>query len=317
MGKLRYDKNRLEYVEDTHSFSYYLFKVLKFLGYTVGLVLIYYLLYTLLFTSEEDKRLRVERKLIEQRYEDLSRQADLLDEVVGELKVRDEAIYRDIFNSKFPSFSISDSLALEYSDSTTFYPFVTYTATKVDRLDGEFAQAEAMIVRIMDSLSRRTQSDLKDIPSILPIAEFPLGNTGASLGRKVHPFYKTMVFHNGLDLAAHAGTEVIATADGVVKSIQRGTKIEGTKIVIDHGNGYTTVYSHLSDILVRSGRSVEKGAVIGRVGNTGVSFAPHLHYEVLWNDTPMDPLCYFSGELAVEDYQKILMYAINSGQSLD
>ncbi len=317
MGKLRYDKNRLEYVEDTHSFSYYFLKVLKFLGYTFGLVLIYYLLYTLFFTSEEDKRLRTEKKLIEQRYEDVSRQVDLLDEVLAELKVRDEAIYRDIFNTKFPSFTMSDSLALEYSDSTTFYPFITYTASKVERLDLEFGQAEAIIMQIMDSLGRRNLEALRDIPSVLPIESFPLGNTGASLGRKVHPFYKTMVFHPGLDLAAHAGTEVIATADGVVKSIERATKLEGTKIVINHGNGYTTVYSHLSDVLVRSGRSVKRGDVIARVGNTGVSFAPHLHYEVRWNDEPMDPLCYFGGELGVEDYQKMLMYAINSGQSLD
>ncbi len=317
MGKLRYDNNRLEYVEDRHSFSYYFFKVLKFLGYTVGLVLIYYLIFTLFFTSEEDKRLRVERKLIEQEYQDLSYQIDLLDEVVGELKVRDEAIYKDIFNSKFPSFTMTDTLGLEYSDSTTFYPFISYTSSKVDVLDEGFDQMALMIGQIMDSLLRRDSKSLEKIPSILPIKDFNLGNMGASLGRKVHPFYKTMVFHDGLDMAAHSGTEVIVTADGVVKSIERGTKIEGSKIVIDHGNGYTTVYSHLSDILVRSGKSVKKGAVIARVGNTGVSFAPHLHYEVLYDGQPMDPLCYFSGELSVEDYQKVLMYAINSGQSLD
>ncbi len=317
MGKLRYDNNRLEYVEDKHSFSYYLLKFLKFLGYTVGLVLVYYLIYTLLFTTEEDKRLRTERKLIEREYDRLSRQVDLLDEVVGELKIRDEAIYKDIFNTKFPSFTMTDSLGLEYSDSTSFYPFITYTSNKVDRLAGAFDEMEAMIAEIMDSLAGCTSKELQKIPMILPIKDFHLGNMGASLGRKVHPFYKTMVFHDGLDMAEHTGTEVIATANGVVESIKRGTKIEGSKIVINHGNGFTTVYEHLSDILVRSGRSVKKGSVIARVGNTGVSFAPHLHYEVRYNGEPMDPLCFFSGELGVEDYQKILMYAINSGQSLD
>ncbi len=317
MGKLRYDNNRLEYVEDRHSFSYYFFKVLKFLGYTIGLALIYYLIFTLLFTSEEDKRLRMERKLIEKEYLELSRQIDLLDEVVGELKVRDEAIYEDIFNSKFPSFTMTDSLGMEYSDSTAFYPFITYTSSKIDKLDEEFGQMDSMIAGILDSLARMDYGTLKNIPSVLPIRNFNIGNMGASLGRKVHPFYKTMVFHNGLDMAAHSGTEVIATADGVVKSVERGKKIEGTKIVLDHGNGYTTVYSHLSDVLVRKGKSVKKGDVIARVGNTGVSFAPHLHYEVLYNDEPMDPLCYFAEELSVEDYQKVLMYAINSGQSLD
>ncbi len=317
MSKLRYDKNSLEYVEDKHSFSYYLFKFLRFLGNTAVLIVIYYILFTLLFTSEEDKRLRAERKLIEKEYQELSKQIDLLDEVIGELKMRDEAIYKDIFNSKFPSFAMTDTLGLEYSDSTTFYPFVNYTSSKVDKLNADFEQMDEIISQIMDSLDKKDHELFKNIPSILPIKDFNLGNMGASLGRKVHPFYKTMVFHDGLDMAAHLGTDVIVTADGVVKSVERGTKLEGSKIVVDHGNGYCTVYSHLSDILVRKGKAVERGTVIARVGNTGVSFTPHLHYGVLYNDKPMDPLCYFSQELSVEDYQKVLMYAINSGQSLD
>lgn len=116
---------------------------------------------------------------------------------------------------------------------------------------------------------------------------------------------------------APAGIEVVATADGRVVSVERAMKLQGTRIIVDHGNGYETVYAHLSDVLVRKGQRVSRGDVIARTGNTGTSFAPHLHYEVIRNGRQLDPLCFFNAELDTERYGELLMYAVNTGQSLD
>ena len=250
-----------------------------------------------------------ERRLIEEEYEELAGQTELLEGVLGELELKDEDIYRELFNTNFPNYSfVPDTMSGGY---------IQHTSRMIDRLWEEVYGCSALLESVADSLTAIGDGVLRDIPSILPIADFPLGNVGASLGRKMHPFYKKMVFHGGLDLVAPAGIEVVATADGRVASVERAMKLQGTRIILDHGNGYETVYAHLSDVLVRKGQRVSRGDVIARTGNTGTSFAPHLHYEVLLDGRQLDPLCFFNAELDTERYGELLMYAVNTGQSLD
>ena len=294
MGRLKYDKELLDYVEDKHPAIYHVLRILKFTGYTLALVLLYYVIFTLFFSSEEERRMISERRLIEEEYEELASQTELLEGVVGELELKDENIYRTMSGG-----------------------YIRHTSRMIDRLWEEISSCSAMLESVTDSLVAVGNDVLREIPSILPIADFPLGNVGASLGRKMHPFYKKMVFHGGLDLVAPAGIEVVATADGRVVSVERAMKLQGTRIIVDHGNGYETVYAHLSDVLVRKGQEVSRGEVIARTGNTGTSFAPHLHYEVIRNGRQLDPLCFFNGELDTERYGELLMYAVNTGQSLD
>ncbi|HIZ87272.1 MAG TPA: M23 family metallopeptidase [Candidatus Coprenecus pullistercoris] len=318
MGRLKYDKELLDFVEDRHPAMYHVLRVLKFVAYTLALVVLYYLVFTLFFSSEEERRMISERRLIEREYDALSGQVTLLENVVGGLEVKDEAIYRELFNTNFPDISFADtSLMQALSDTACVPQLVDMTYLAAFRLGREFDLCSMLIGAVADSLSETDPDMLRRIPSIMPIADFPLGNVGASLGRKMHPFYKEVVFHGGLDLVAPAGVEVRTTADGTVKSVERAMKLQGTRIVVDHGNGYETVYAHLSDVLVRKGQQVSRGDVIGRSGNSGTSFAPHLHYEVLRDGRQLDPLCFFNAELDTDSYAELLMYAANTGQSLD
>ncbi len=319
MGKLKYDKDLLDFVEEKHSAGYLVLRILKFVAYTLALVVLYFIIFTLFFSSEEERRMISESRLIEEQYDNLAKQTDLLENVIKELGQKDEHIYHELFNTDFPDFSFSDSSSVDYmSDSVYSEAVILHTAEKISRLEVEYDYCSELISQIMDSLSVDGRSDaLVSMPSILPIADFPLGNVGASIGRKMHPFYKKVVYHGGLDLVAPVGVEVRATADGRVKSVERAQKLQGTRIVIDHGNGYETVYAHLSDLLVRKGQKVSRGDVIGRTGNSGTSFAPHLHYEVQFNGQQQDPLNYFNGELDTDRYGELLIYAVNTGQSLD
>jgi murein DD-endopeptidase MepM/ murein hydrolase activator NlpD len=98
--------------------------------------------------------------------------------------------------------------------------------------------------------------------------------------------------HDGIDLAAPTGTDIYATGNGTVVKAKRESSY-GNLVEINHGFGYRTVYAHLSKIFVKAGDSVKRGQVIGHVGSTGRSTGPHLHYEVRYRGTPVNPEIYF------------------------
>ena len=143
MGKLKYDKELLDYVEEKHSFGYHILRVLKFLAYTLALVLLYYLLFTLFFSSDEEKRMISESRLIEERYDELAAQTGLLESAVEELGQKDGNIYRELFNSDFPEFSLSDSASLDYmSDSVFSEAVIAHTARSISRLEDIYELSE-------------------------------------------------------------------------------------------------------------------------------------------------------------------------------
>lgn len=120
----------------------------------------------------------------------------------------------------------------------------------------------------------------------------PLGNTykiTSTFGMRLHPILKKKKMHKGIDFAAPHGTPVLATADGEVLKIVEKTKGYGKFIIIKHDDQYETLYAQLSSIKVQEGDSITKGAVIGLVGSSGSSIAPHLHYEVRKNGEVIDP----------------------------
>jgi murein DD-endopeptidase MepM/ murein hydrolase activator NlpD len=125
-------------------------------------------------------------------------------------------------------------------------------------------------------------------PSIWPVA----GNLESGFGGRRNPFGGgSYEFHSGQDINAELGDPVVAGASGTVafEGWQNGY---GQLVVIDHGGGLTTRYGHLSHIDVATGQTVERGQFIGRVGSTGRSTGPHLHYEIRINDEPVNPLQY-------------------------
>ncbi len=124
-------------------------------------------------------------------------------------------------------------------------------------------------------------------PSGLPTRQPNLDIT-SGFGFRIHPMMKQRKMHSGIDIRAKSGTPVLATGDGLV--IEAGYKEKpGNYVVIQHDGGYTTKFYHLSDLTVVSGVEVTEGQQIGEVGNSGMSFKSHLHYEVLKDDVPMNP----------------------------
>lgn len=126
------------------------------------------------------------------------------------------------------------------------------------------------------------------IPAIQPVINKQLSLLTASYGMRIHPFYKTLQSHQGVDYTVPEGSSVFATADGVVKETATRNSTSGKTVVIDHGNGYETRYANLSEINVQKGQRVRRGDIIALSGNTGLSLAPHLHYEVRYQGMRVD-----------------------------
>ncbi len=318
MGKLKYDKEKLDFLEERPSFWKILGKVVWFIVATAGLGLLYYVIFAIFFNTEEEKRMITETRIIEKEYDGLNDKVERLESVVADLKMRDKDIYQSIFNANPPEFSsnILDSTSNYNRDTTFEHNFVEATHLKLYLLENEVSLCSKLFLAITDTLSNQKERFLF-IPSIIPVMNFSIVQTGASVGMKMHPFYKKVVMHNGLDLVTPIGTQVRASASGTVIQTSRSQKNEGNRVVIDHGNGYVTSYSHLSDIMVVNNQKVKQGAIIGRVGTSGTTFAPHLHYEVELNNKYVDPINYFFADLSPNQYNEIRIIAVNTGQSLD
>lgn len=290
-------------------------KILVFFVASVSLAIVYYVLFALVFSTEEERRLKIENKLYEQEFPQLAQKEMLLADVVEGLRLKDDRIYEEIFNTSAPDMEQFSSLEfLMGLDSIPDTDIVITSAGRLDVLESSATKVEDNFKRVMEVIQDK---DFVMPPMTNPMKEFTFAQTGASVGNKINPFYKVPMKHNGLDLIAPAGDPVYAVADGVVKEVIKSRKGLGNVVVIDHGNGYVTRYAHLADVEARKGRKVRRGTRLGYVGVSGNSFAPHLHYEVLRDTLVLDPVNHFFASVTPEEYMNMLIMSVTTGQSMD
>jgi murein DD-endopeptidase MepM/ murein hydrolase activator NlpD len=146
---------------------------------------------------------------------------------------------------------------------------------------------------------------IKHFPGITPVNMTPNIRFSSFFGARYDPFTMHRKAHTGVDFVGPLNTEIHATADGFVTLINQSRKGYGNEIVIDHKFGHKTRYAHLNSILVKEGQKIERGQVIGLMGNTGKSTGTHLHYEVLYHDTPIDPFYFFADDLQPEEFEQL------------
>lgn len=298
----------------TRSVSGVLWTCAKWVIATASLAAFYYLIFSLVVNTDEEKRLKMENRLYEKLYPEMEQKEKLISDVVKDLQARDNAIYKQIFKSQAPSVDPQNSALFFFAtDSTADKDIVEYTERRslalldmTSRIDSNFKEV------FSDAASSRTLP-----PMLVPVPDLKFAQVGASVGKKMDPFYKVLTMHNGIDLIAGQGTPVLATADGVVLDVKRSGKGSGNIVEIGHDGGYRTLYAHLQDIVVRKGERVKAGRKIANVGMSGNSFAPHLHYEVHRDSLVLDPVNFFFASFSPEDYMKAAYMAATTGQSLD
>lgn len=286
----------------------------------MGVIAFWWIVLSLSVDTPSEYRLRHSTDELRREYSILSERYDSLSNIVDNIVKRDENVFRKLFESNPYDLSAD----LENERISLHEQLVELDNTELMDILANRMQStckkEDMVLKSSDWMKENIANEYMSIdcvPAIQPVNNRQLTLLAAGKKPLINPFHRTMREHHGVDYLVPEGTAIFATADGVVKSLSEKTTTHGKAITIDHGNGYETSYSHLLDIRVRKGQKVKRGDIIALSGNSGLSFAPHLHYEVRYRDTRVDPVHYFFLELTPEEYQRIIRIALSSMQSFD
>lgn len=320
MARYVFDKESGTFVRRRPTLKERLFAVAR---YTVAVVMTaatFYLVFALFVSTDREQQLEREKRLLDKEHARLSGQLDLVEGTVGNLRVRDREIYRELFNADPPNYiaEARDTLLSDIAELETLpaADLVWDAYALTSRMESTASQVSRLLTEIDTLLSGGTVAPTA-IPSIVPLEKFSPVQTGASVGKKVNPFYKTIREHEGIDLLAPAGERVRCTADGRVTRVVRSEKGMGNQVTVTHKDGIVTVYAHLAAVRVSEGQTLRQGALIGTVGQTGSCFAPCLHYEVRRGGSAQDPVNYFFAQLDPATYRDMMIVALTTGQSMD
>ena len=285
-----------------------------------GVAVLYYIGFSVFFDTPVEYELMHSTDRLRRDYTALVQRYDTLTTVMRNLSERARNVFRILFESDPYDFDSE----YERKQAATYENIFNRSSRRLKReLRERVAEMETRLDELNDTyldLQARIDSAgsrCDNIPSIQPVINKQLTLLTASYGMRIHPFYKTLQSHQGVDYTIPEGSRVFATADGTVREVAQRNSTSGQTVVIDHGNGYETSYNHLSKINVRKGQQVRRGDIIALSGDTGLSLAPHLHYEVRYNGMRVDPIHYFFMELSPTEYQRLMRIAQSGMQSFD
>ena len=276
------------------------------------------------FPSPREQELIREIKQMEYKYSQLGGQLDMMSKVLHNIQDRDANVHRavfgmdpidqDVWNGGIGGHEEHPELsAFKYGGS-----FIRNAVEKIDELSRQLS-LQSKSLDTIQQLANNQQKMLASIPSVKPVREDKLQksmNILSGFGYRIHPVYKIKKFHEGVDFPARVGTAIQSTGDGVV--VEAGWHHGyGNCVRINHGYGYETWYAHMNKMTVRVGERITKGQKIGEVGDTGLSTAPHLHYEVHYKGNPINPINFCMDNLTPQEYQQMVTNANKANQSLD
>lgn len=325
MAKIRfyYDTETCKYERVKVSFTDHLINAAGFLILSLFLAFVLFYIHNLYFESPIEANLRKENEELKFYYSLLDEKVVQSENMLTALQLRDDNIYRVIFEAEPISKTIREGGtggAQRYSEllqsGISQKDMILSALTRVDQLRKRlYIQTKSY-----DELTNLAKSKEKlwaSIPAIQPVSNDQLTRLASGFGMRIHPIYKVKKFHSGIDFTAPKGTPIYATGDGQVSSIENNPFTGyGRCVVIDHGFGYSTLYAHMERYTVSEGQKVKRGEVIGYVGSSGLSTSPHLHYEVIKNGVKVNPVYHFYDDLAPDEFEKILELASVENQSL-
>ncbi|MBA7531935.1 hypothetical protein ES705_24161 [subsurface metagenome] len=176
--------------------------------------------------------------------------------------------------------------------------------TKINILQNQISVQNESYDEILN-IARERNTKLEHYPAITPVNCTKYIWISSYYGSRNDPFTFHLKSHQGIDFVGPRNTEIFSTACGSVTLVKHSRRGYGNEVVIDHGFGYSTRYAHLNKILVEEGQKVERGELIGLMGNTGRSTGTHLHYEVRMNNRPINPIYYFADDMTPEEFEKL------------
>lgn len=319
--KYYYDTKTLSYKRIELSVANKLKKILYFLFGSALTGFIMVVIFLQFFDSPKEKILNREIQQLSIQYKIIKNKLEKAEIVLDDLQKRDDNIYRLIFEADPIPKSIRKAGfggVNRYNDLTGFKnsELVISTSKKIDQVTKQLYIQSKSFDEIIE-LAKNKTTMLASIPAIQPVSNKDLSRMASGFGNRIHPIYKTRKFHAGMDFSAKTGTPIYATGDGEVSKVKRSRKGYGNHVVINHGFGYKTLYAHMSKYIVKKRQKVKRGDIIGYVGNTGTSVAPHLHYEVHKDGKKINPVNFYYNDLTPEQFEKMLLISSQSNQSFD
>jgi len=319
--KYYYDTETLSYREITVKKSdYYKRSIFGFFAVTL-IAFFGFIGFSQFLMSPSERAQKRELENLKLHFELLNKRIEESSAILSELQERDNTIYRVYFEAnpipeeqrKAGFGGVNRYKYLEGFDNSSMIK----KATKdLDILSKQMVVQSKSLDEIV-ALAKNKEEMLASIPAIQPVANNDLKRMASGYGYRIHPIYKTRKFHWGMDFSAPRGTPVYATGNGTVEIVKRSRRGYGNQVKINHGFGYKTFYAHLQKYIVRKNQKVKRGDLIGYIGNSGISTAPHLHYEVIKGNRKLNPVYFYFSDLTPEEYDRMLELSSQENQSLD
>lgn len=323
--------SKVKYYYDSETLSYR--KIESKRGRKIGFIFLFFaaaslfaiLFITIIFNTAletpKEKVLKREVTQLKLQYDLLNKKMQQAQDVLENIEERDNNIYRLYFEANpipeeqrkagFGGVNRYEALYnLENAD------LLVSTTRELEKLQKRLIVQSKSLDEIA-KLAEDREEFLASIPAIQPVNNEDLTRMASGYGWRNDPFTKARKMHWGMDFTAPRGTPVYASGDGVVIRADNAASGFGKHIRIDHGYGYVSLYAHLSKYNVRKGKKVKRGDLIGFVGSTGRSQAPHLHYEIRKNGDKINPINFYYGNLSASEFEELLKNAAKQNQSLD
>ena len=319
--KYYYDKKSLSYKEINLTLKQKIQNLLVYiLSASIITSLSFFVFYSF-FDSPKEKKLRSEINFLTSNYQKFESKLLEIETVLDDIQKRDDNIYREIFEAnpiptEIRKAGFGGVNKYKYLEGFSNTELLKELDNKFDVLKKQLYVQSKSFDQIIE-LTKDKNKMLSSIPAIQPLSNKDLSRMASGFGYRIDPIYKTRKFHAGMDFSAKTGTPIYATGDGKVFKVSKSKRGYGNHVVIDHGYGYKTLYAHMSKTAVKRNQKVSRGDVIGFVGNTGKSVAPHLHYEVHKDGKKINPVNFYYNDLNAEEYERMIEISSRSNQSFD
>ena len=321
MERFRFNPESLSYQKIEYTGKRKFLRFLTFMGLVLSLSFGFLYLRDSHIRTQRFENLTAAQQQITYELNLMNRDLEQYERKLGLIAFNDDHIYRVYFgveplSSTKRSVGVGGSRKYEWLQQYRHADLLRQTYQNVDQIKRKLALQSISFDNVIN-LAWTKEEWIAARPAIQPLGMKDLKRFGSSFGMRFHPILKVVRPHEGIDLTAPRGSKIYATADGEV--LQAGYREGGfgKKVLIDHGHGFRTVYAHCDEVLVEPGQRVNRGEVIARVGNTGLSKSPHLHYEVHVNGRPVDPINYYANDLSPVEYEHMIDMLSNADPSFD
>lgn len=321
--KFTYNTQTLRYEKVVEPLSVTILRIFGFICAAVLTGFIFMVLAHRYFPSPNEKALKREVEQMRTELEVAGDNFDALGQVLNKLQERDAYAHRMLFGMDPIDQNVWEGGIGGHDKYKDYRQFrhsgdaIIAIREKVDKLKMQMDLQSKSLDTVITKAKGKEEM-FAAIPSIKPVRSDKLArgiNLLSGFGYRIHPVYKVPKMHAGIDFTAPRGTNIQATGNGRVVQAGVGSGY-GKRVIIDHGYGYQTLYGHMDRIDVQVGDVVKRGQAIGLVGSTGVSTAPHCHYEVIYKNQKIDPIQFVTDGLTPEEYQQLVQAASVENQSL-